>query len=92
MNKVEKLQNVTLDELTAFFTDPKAVRESKVAVKTANMAIQTLSAVGRIKATERARDGLKLTILRHLVTDKKQFKKYVSASMPEINPIKQITT
>jgi len=90
MSKVEQLQEVAIDELLSFFGGPKAVRESKKAVIAVNLAVRSLAAVGRIKATDRARDATQLMVLKHVAADKKQFKKYLEVSMPHLNPSKQI--
>lgn len=88
--KLEELQSVTIDKLLDFFKGPSAVRESKVGVRFAQMAISSLAVVGRIKATERARDATQLTVLRMIAKDEKQMEKYLRVSMPHLTPIKQI--
>ena len=89
-NNLDELQFVSIAELLDFFKGPKAIRDSKPAVDAVRLAVSALSAVGRIKATERARDATQLVVLKSLAEDKKQFEKYVAASMPHLNPAKQI--
>ena len=91
MSKIEELQDVSIEELLKFFNGPPAIRESKDAVLGANFAVKSLSAVGRIKATDRAADSMKLTVLKTISKDKKQFQEYVKVSLPHLNPIKQIS-
>ena len=52
----------------------------------ARLAVSTLSAVGRIKATERAKDATQLMVIKHLATDQNQFRQYVQLAMPHLNP------
>ena len=90
MDKVEELQAASIDELLKFFNGPQAVRESKDSRFSSNLAVKTLAAVGRVKATDRARDSMQLTVLKSIATDKKDFQKYVQASMPHLSPVRQI--
>ena len=91
MEDIEKLQGVSVQNLLDLFKGPSSVWESKVALRKADTALRALSAVGRIKATERAKDSMKLVVLKSIVSDPKEFKKYVAVSMPHLNPMKQIT-
>lgn len=90
MDKVEELQAASIKELLKFFNGPQAARESKDARFSSNLAVRTLAAVGRVKATDRARDSMQLTILKSISTDKKEFQDYVQTSMPHLSPTKQI--
>jgi len=85
-DNLEKLQEVTTKELIGFFDGPKAVRESKDALNAARLAVSTLSAVGRIKATERAKDATQLMVLKNICKDQAQFDQYVKIAMPHLNP------
>ncbi len=85
-NDLEKLQEASVKKLTEFFTGASAVRESPIAIKTANLAVSALSAVGRLKATDRARDATQLLVLRNISENKAEFKTYIKASMPHLNP------
>lgn len=87
---LDDLESASIDKLVEFFDGPAALRESKHAVRTAQLAVSSLSAVGRLKATHRAKDATQLMVLRHLSTDKGQFAKYVKVSMPHLNPSMQI--
>ena len=90
IEKLEELQSVTIDKLLDFFKGPSAIRESKVGVRFAQMAISSLAVVGRIKATERARDATQLTVLRMIASDEKQMEQYLKVSMPHMIPMKQV--
>lgn len=87
MATLDELQQVSIEKLTGFFTEGKT---NKKAFEIARLAVSSLSAVGRIKATERARDGLQLMVIKHITEDKKLFQKYVEVSMPHLNPAKLI--
>lgn len=90
MSNVEELQSVSIQELLNFFKGASALRESKTALRAVDLAVRSLAAIGRIKATERAKDGMQLTVLKSISEDKKQFQQYVTASMPHLSPDKQI--
>lgn len=91
MSRIEELQDVSIKELLKFFNGPQAIRESKDAKLGAALAVKSLAAVGRVKATDRAQDGMKLTILKSISGDKKQFQEYVKVSLPHLSPSKQIS-
>jgi len=87
---LDELQNLAIKELVDFFQGTKAARSSKTAITASNLAVKSLGAVGRIKATDRARDATQLSLLKVIAKDKREFKKYISVSMPHLNPAKQI--
>jgi len=87
-SEVEKLQSVTVGELINFFEGPKAIRKSEPAVNAARLALGSLSAVGRIKATERAEQGMKLAVVRMIAKDLDEAKAYIAATTPELAPPK----
>ena len=66
------------------------LRDQKHPCNKVDFALMALAAVGRIKATERARDATQYAVLRSLTENKEEFKKYVEISLPHLNPIKQI--
>jgi hypothetical protein len=90
MDGLEALQVAAVKKLLDFFNGPSAVHESPKAVKVANLAVSSLSAVGRIKATDRARDATQVAVLKGMATDQKQFEKYIRVSMPHLCPSEQI--
>ena len=90
MSDLEKLQEVSVEELVKFFNGGGAVRESKRAREGANIAVRSLAAVGRLKATDRAKDATQLAVLQSMATDKKEFRKYVATSLPHLNPDKKL--
>jgi hypothetical protein len=83
---LDKLQEVSARELIRFFTGPSAIRESKTTLNAVRLAVSSLSAVGRLKATERAKDATQLAVLQSLSKDRDQFEKYLKVSMPHLNP------
>jgi len=90
MNKLDKLQDAAIDEVLKYFKSPSAAKEGGHIRESARIAVSALSSVGRIKATERARDATQLMVLRSITDDKKLFKEYVAVSMPHLNPGLQI--
>ena len=90
MTNLEELQTVSVKELLTFFSGGGAVRESKHSREGANLAVRSLAAVGRIKATDRASDATQLAVLQSMATDKKEFRKYVASSLPHLNPDKKL--
>lgn len=88
MDQMEELKDVVTKELIEFFTGPKAVRDSDRGVNTAKLAVASLSAVGRYKATERAKQGMQLAVVKMIAKDEKEAKQYISATMPELTPPK----
>ena len=85
---LDQLQDTTVGELIGFFQGPKALRDSEPAVTTAKLAVASLSAVGRIKATERAAQGMKLTIIKMISNNSEEAQKYAQATVPELTPKK----
>ena len=83
---LDKLQEVSTRELIRFFTGPSVIRESKTAINAVRLAVSSLSAVGRLKATDRAKDATQLAVLQALSKDRDQFEKYLKVSMPHLNP------
>ena len=90
MDKLQDLQDVAIDELLRFFKAASAAKQDGWIKDSAKLAVSSLAAVGRIKATERAKDATQLMVLRSITDDKKIFRKYVAISMPHLNPAKQI--
>ncbi len=88
MTQLDELQKVSIKEIIEFFKGGQAARESKKAKEGASLAIRSLAAVGRLKATERAGDATQLAVLQAMSTDRKEFGKYVSVSLPHLNPKK----
>lgn len=88
MSNLNELQNVTVDELIGFFTGPKAVRDSERSVNAAKLAVASLSAVGRIKATERAEQGMKLAVVKMISKSQEEAQAYIAATTPELAPPK----
>ena len=88
MSKIDKLQDSAIDELLKYFKAPLAGKEN--IKESARIAVSALSTIGRIKATERARDATQLMVLRSITDDKKLFGKYVKVSMPHLSPVLQI--
>ena len=68
-----------------------AVRESKGANNDAKLALGSLSAVGRLKATSRVGDATQLMVIKNIAEDRKEFKEFVSNSMPHLMPSKLLT-
>lgn len=88
MKKLDELQQAAVSELVNYFQgSPAKRRDVQVAAK---MAVSSLSAVGRIKATERAGDATQLEVLRNMAANRDQFAEYVAASLPHLNPTKKI--
>jgi len=87
MSKIEELQEVAIEEILRFFKASSAAKEDGWIKESARLAVSALSTVGRIKATERAKDATQLMVLKHITTDQSTFKKYVAASMPHLNPM-----
>lgn len=87
---LEELQDLSVKELIAFFKGPRAARESKVAKEGAQIAVKALGNVGRIKATDRARDATQVDVLRNMAKDREEFGRYVAASLPHLNPVKML--
>ena len=90
MSKLDQLQDASIDEILKYFKAPSAAKEAGHLRDSIRVAVSSLSAVGRIKATERAKDATQLMVLRSITDDKKLFKKYVAVSMPHLNPGLQI--
>ncbi len=91
MSDLEKLQEISTKEVIDFFTGPETIRESKSAMFAANLAVKSLSAVGRLKATERVRDATQFTVLKHIAEDEKQFREYLKIAMPQMIPPKLLS-
>lgn len=87
-DKIERLQEAAIDTLLTFLTGPKAGRENKESKLSAKLSVQTLSAVGRIKATDRARDATQLVVLRMITADQSKLQEYIKVSMPHLVPQK----
>jgi hypothetical protein len=90
-DSLEELESVSIKELLTFFKGPSAVRDSKKALTGARLALGTLSAVGRLKATMRVKDATQLEVLKNVADNKEQFKKFAAASLPHLVPKKLIT-
>lgn len=85
-DKIDQLQTVTVKQLLDFFNGTSAVKENTPAKFAANLAVRALSAIGRIKATNRAMDATQFMVIKQIAENKKEFQKYISVSMPHLNP------
>jgi len=90
MGQLEQLQTAAIDELLKYFKAASAAKQEGWIKDSAKIAVSALANVGRIKATERAKDATQLMVLKHITDDKKLFDKYVKVSMPHLSPTLQI--
>jgi len=82
--ELETLQSSAIQLILEHIRDKKQVGDE------VDYALRALAAVGRIKATDRAKDATQFMVLREITKDKKEFQKYVEISLPHLNPRKQI--
>lgn len=66
------------------------LRDQKHSDKEVDYALRGLAAIGRIKATERAKDATQFGVIRGMSKNSDEFKKYVAISLPHLNPTKKI--
>jgi cbb3-type cytochrome oxidase cytochrome c subunit len=63
---------------------------NEVSPTKAKVAVTALSAVGRIKATERMRDATQFSVAKAIANNQATLQKYVAASLPHLNPVKKL--
>ncbi len=90
MSELEKLQEVAVKELLDFFNGGLVTKESENAKFSSKLAVGTLSVIGRIKATDRAHDGMQLNVIGSISENGKEFHDYIKVSMPHLNPTKKM--
>lgn len=81
---LDHLQSLAIDELTGFFEDKKG--EEEVKRERARMAMGTLSAVSRLRGTERVKDATQFAIIRTITNDPKIRMEYIKATLPQYCP------
>ncbi len=54
--------------------------------KETDFSLRSLAAIARLKATDRAKDATQVIVLRSLTDDAKVFQKYLTVSLPHLDP------
>ena len=88
---MEKLEGLSINELIRYFEGPSAAKQNQKAVNTARLAVATMSAIGRLKATMRVKDATQLMVIKNIAADRKEFRKFVAKSLPHLMPTKLLT-
>jgi len=83
---MDLLQNTAIHLLTQALAGKAVYDRHKV-----DLAMRALSAVSRLRATERVKDANQLMVLRHIAKDRAEFHNYVKISLPHLNPAKQLS-
>ena len=82
---LDELEQASINTLHAYLTDDKTTGSQ------AKVASTALSAVSRLKATAAAREATRYAVARDIAKNKDELKKYVTMSLPQLNPVKQLT-
>ena len=80
---VQSLQEMVVERLIEYFYE---YTDDDAEITKANLAVKALSAVGRIKATERAKDATQLSVIKVLATDRDEYSKFIQKSLPHLHP------
>jgi len=91
-NKLDELELLAAQELINFFNGPSAVKESTKALSSCKLALGSLSAISRLKATMRVKDATQIAVIQNIAENKEQFSKFAQASLPHLAPKKLITS
>ena len=91
-SSIDDLESAAISELLKFFNGPSAVRESSKAINGARLALGSLSAIGRLKATSRVKDATQLDVIKNVAENKKEFQEFTANSLPHLMPKKLITS
>jgi len=66
----------------------EATSAEKVAMRQdAKLAVAMVSAIGRLRATERAADHTQFEVIRAISENREDAQKYIAVSLPHLNPI-----
>ncbi len=85
---VADLEKVTIEELQTYFERPIKDKGNKNFLLPARMAMSTLSALSRMRATESAQRGITVAIYREIAKNKEEFKQIIAVTMPNMIPKK----
>lgn len=80
------LLEIALKELLEFFKGDEMGEE----FDRAKLAQATISAVGRLRATERVRDATQFHIVRALAEDQGELQDYIRTTLPHLTPAQML--
>lgn len=83
-DELDELQSVSVKIVTEHLRDQKH-NGSKT-----DFALRSLSAVARIKGTQRAGEATQAGIIRDISANQEEYKKYLAISLPHLNPVCKI--
>lgn len=84
-----EIQNLALEEIADFLQADEMDKEDYLRVK---IALGSLSAYTRIRATERVRDVTQLRVVEALARDKEQLEEYIVSTLPHLTPARLLKT
>jgi len=84
VSNLQILQDTAIDELLGYFGN-----DSSDGLR-AKLALGSLSAVARLRATERVRDATQFHIVKAVAENEEQFREYVSLTLPHLLPAKLV--
>lgn len=88
MHNLDELQEVAVGELLGYF---QAKEQSEDGFVRARLALGSLSAIARLKATIRAADTLQFHIVSLLAKEQDQLEQYMKVTLPHLMPATLLT-